>query len=357
MFGMRAGILLALSVLAGGAAPLSAGVALLVSEPFGRFGFFTPTGHASIYLSGVCAETPTRLRLCQPGESGVVISRYHRIAGRDWIAVPLVPYLYAVERPEDVPAAASPELVARLRDGYRRAHLSPLVPDARPGEIPKGDWVQLVGAAYDRSIYGFALETTREDDERLIRHLNSQPNTKRFNLLYRNCADFSRGVINFYYPGAVRRSLVADAGISTPKHLAKALAMYSRRRPELNLARFLIPQVPGLRRSTKVRGVSESIVRSKKYVAPLLLVQPWVAATVGAAYLAAGRFNPGGQPHVICEPANLEACTAGAQQREPLKHEESRIAKRPEDFSPSPGGSPGGRHTAASMAGIPAGGS
>ncbi len=36
------------------------------------------------------------------------------------------------------------------------------------GETPKGDWMQLVGAAYDRSIYGFALETTQEDDERRI---------------------------------------------------------------------------------------------------------------------------------------------------------------------------------------------
>lgn len=288
---------------------LTAGVTLLVSEPFGKFGFFSPTGHASIYLSGVCAETPVRLRLCRPGESGVVISRYHRIAGRDWIAVPLLPYLYAVERPEDVPATASAELVARLRDRYRRARLSELVPDAPGDEPPGGDWVQLVGAAYDRSIYDFALDTTQEDDERLIQYLNSQPNVKRFHLLYRNCADFARGVINFYYPRALRRSLVADAGISTPKQSGKALVKYCRRRPELNLSHFVIPQIPGLRRSTKVRGVSESLIRSKKYVVPLLVVQPWVAATAGAAYLVAGRFNPDGQPHTICEPANLRTCT------------------------------------------------
>ncbi len=296
-----------------GADRLHAGVALLVSEPFGRFGFFNPTGHASIYLSGVCAETPTRLRICRPGESGVVLSRYNRIAGRDWIALPLLPYLYAVERPEDVPETASADLVVRLRDNYRRAHLSALVPDTREGGTPKGDWFQLAGAAYDRSIYGFALETTREDDERLVRLLNSQPNTKRFHLLYRNCADFARGIIDFYYPRALRRSFVADAGISTPKHAAKSLVQYCRRRPELNLSHFVIPQVPGLRRSTRVRGVSESLVRSKKYLAPLLLIQPWVAGTAGAAYLAAGRFNLRGDPHAVCEPANLEVCTASVE--------------------------------------------
>lgn len=52
-------------VLFAGAARLPAGVALLVGEPFGKFGFFNPTGHAAVYLSGVCAETPTTLRQCR----------------------------------------------------------------------------------------------------------------------------------------------------------------------------------------------------------------------------------------------------------------------------------------------------
>lgn len=291
-----------------GAMRLFGGVALLVSEPFGKFGFFNPTGHASIYLSGVCAETPTKLRLCAPGESGVVISRYNRIASHDWIAVPLLPYLYAMDRPEEIPASANVAVVAHLRDAYRRAHLQELAPDSPEGEPPKGDWVQLVGAAYDRSIYGFMLDTGRKDDERLIRLLNAQRNGKRFHLLYRNCADFARGIINFYYPGALRRSLIADAGTSTPKHSAKALVKYGRRRPELDLRQFVIPQIPGMRRSTKVRGVNESLVRSKKYVAPLLFLQPWVAATAGAAYLISGRFNPAAQPRIVCEREAVEAC-------------------------------------------------
>jgi hypothetical protein len=170
----------------------------------------------------------------------------------------------------------------------------------------------MVGAAYDRNIYGFALETTPADDERLIRHLNAQRNQKRFNLFYRNCADFARGIINFYYPGAVRRSLIADVGISTPKHSAKALVKYSLRRPDVRLSRFVIPQIPGIRRSTKVRGVSESLIRSKKYVVPLAILQPWVAASAGAAYLISGRFNPIGQPHEICQPGTLPACAANA---------------------------------------------
>lgn len=76
--------------------PASAGkVALLLEEPYGHFGSMNPTGHAAIYLTDVCAETPVSLRRCYPGETGVVISRYHQVDGYDWIAMPLLPYLYA----------------------------------------------------------------------------------------------------------------------------------------------------------------------------------------------------------------------------------------------------------------------
>lgn len=290
------------------AARLWAGVALLAGEPFGKFGAFSPTGHAAIYLSGVCAESPTWLRLCGPGEDGVVISRYNGIAGYDWVAVPLVPYLYAVERPGEVPASADPRTVAVLRDLYRRAHLRELAPDGPEGETPGGSWNQLVGASYDRNIYGFALDTSTADDARLIEWLNARPNRRRFNLLYRNCADFARSIVNFYYPGAVRRNMIADLGISTPKQSARALTAYCRRRPALRLSRFVIPQIPGSRRSTRLRGVAESLVRSKKYAAPLVVLEPWAVVSAGFAYVIWGRFDPARPCHAVCRPDSLEAC-------------------------------------------------
>src|SRR5207302_8774320 len=83
---------------------------LLLEEPYGKLGFVTATGHAAVYLSGVCAETPVVLRKCAPGELGAVISRYDGVHGYDWLAVPLIPYLYAVERPEDVLLFADPKM-------------------------------------------------------------------------------------------------------------------------------------------------------------------------------------------------------------------------------------------------------
>src|ERR1700678_704114 len=133
---------------------------LLLEEPYGKLGFFTATGHAAVYLTGVCAETPLRLRPCAPGELGVVISRYDGVGGYDWVAVPLIPYLYAVEGPEDIPLFVDPKMVGFLRDQYRRKHLEAVAPDKDDGETPGGNWYELVGSSYDRTVYAFEIATT-----------------------------------------------------------------------------------------------------------------------------------------------------------------------------------------------------
>src|SRR5580698_1838431 len=109
--------LIAMFTAAGASAHAS--VALLMEEPYGTFGAFNPTGHAAVYLNHICAETPTELRPCRNGEYGVVISRYHKIDGYDWIAIPLVPYLYAVDSVNDVPMSVDKAQVVAIRDKYR----------------------------------------------------------------------------------------------------------------------------------------------------------------------------------------------------------------------------------------------
>jgi len=277
---------------------------LLLEEPYGRFGFFTATGHAAVYLSRVCAESPTVLRLCREGETGVVLSRYNRIGGYDWLAVPLIPYLYAVEEADAVPLFANPKIVAFLRNQYRKSHFASIAPDDGNGEPPEGNWTQLVGAAYDRTIYGFSIETSEAQDELFIRRYNSRPNVPHFDLLTDNCADFAAGVINFYYPRTLHRNLIADAGITTPKQIAKLLAHFSARHPELRSASFVIPQVPGtLSRSTPVHGVIESVLKSKKYVLPVAVLHPAIAGILAAAYLGEGRFDPA-RNTMILEPGS-----------------------------------------------------
>ncbi len=278
------------------AANSAASATLLLEEPYGKLGFFTATGHSAVYLSGVCAESPVILRRCVPGEMGVVLSRYDGVGGYDWIAIPLVPYLYAVEHPEDVPLFADAKIVAFLRDRYRREYLKDIAPDLPNGEAPGGNWYELVGASYDRTTYGFEVETTPAQDEALILELNSSPNRSHFHILTRNCADFVKELINFYQPRAVHRSYVADVGITTPKQIAKALVKFSMRHPDLRLSRTIITQVPGnTARSGAVHGVVESFVKSKKYIVPSALVSPIFAGCVAAVFFgsASGRFDPG----------------------------------------------------------------
>ena len=274
-----------------GSACAHASVALLMEEPYGEFGSFNPTGHAAVYLNHICAESATELRVCRTGEAGVVISRYHKIDGYDWIAMPVISYLYAVTDVSQVPMSVDKAQVAALRDTYRREHLEAIAPD-KNGAAPKGEWTQLVGSSYDRTIHGFEVLSTPEQDARFIALYNDKRNVGHFNLLFHNCADFSRVVLDTYLPHAIHRNFIADVGLMTPKQVARSLVKYGKEHPEVEMTAFVIPQVPGtVARSHGVDGVAESLVKSKKYLLPLAVLTPELTGGVIVAYLAEGRMK------------------------------------------------------------------
>jgi hypothetical protein len=289
-----------------------ASAALLLEEPFGRFGALNPTGHSAIYLDHICADAPDRLRPCRPGETGVVVSRYHKVAGYDWLAVPLLPYLYGVDTTDEVPASVTPESVAEIRNAYRLDHLQSIAPDVPGGGMPPGEWTELVGSAYDRRIYVYQISTTREQDEHLIASFNDRKNVARYNMLARNCADFSRNLFDVLYPHSVHRNAFSDWGIMTPKQVARSLVSYSRKNPEVDLQIFVIPQVPGtVPRSHAIYGCAEGFVKSKKYVIPAAVLSPYFAAGMLAVYVVDGRFSPPKNPEVLSF-ASAPTATAGA---------------------------------------------
>jgi hypothetical protein len=269
-----------------------ASAALFMEEPYGAFGAMNPTGHAAVYLNHVCADSPTVLRACHDGEFGVVISRYHRIDGYDWIAIPLVAYLYAVDDISEIPASVDKQQVEALRDAYRKKHLLELAPDNRKGEAPKGEWTELVGSSFDRTIHGFQVDSSAEQDQQFIALFNDRRNVGHFNLLFHNCADFSRVVLDTYMPHAIHRNFVADAGLMTPKQVARSLVAYGKKYPNTHMSAFVIPQVPGsVPRSHHVDGVAESLIKSKKYLIPLAVFVPEVTGGVVVAYLMDGRLK------------------------------------------------------------------
>jgi hypothetical protein len=292
MFLMRLLLALAaLALLAASSTRSHAQAALLMEEPYAFFGAVNPTGHNAIYFERICAETPVKLRRCQPGELGAVISRYHGIEGYDWIAIPLVPYFYAVEEPPQVPASVNRESVTRMRNRYREAHLLSLGEDLPPGNFTRAGWTQLVGMAYERRTYAFRFETTPDQDDALIAWLNAGPNSSHFSLLFNNCADFARGILNNYFPDTFKRSIFPDAGVTTPKQITYKLARYARKHPETRLTVFEIPQIPGYRRlSHSNKSIAESLTTTF-YAIPVVLVNPYLAGGLFADYLARGRYH------------------------------------------------------------------
>ena len=109
--------------------------AILMEEPFGFFGLLNPTGHNAVFFEHICAETPIRLRRCAPGELGAVIARYEGIADYDWIAIPLLPYLYSVDSISEIPVRTDRKTVTSLRDKYHDARLLSLGANVSKGEI------------------------------------------------------------------------------------------------------------------------------------------------------------------------------------------------------------------------------
>jgi hypothetical protein len=289
---------------------------LFLAEPYSYDGALAGTGHAAVYLSGVCAASPVVLRPCAPGETGIVLSRYHHVAGYDWVAIPLIPYLYAVEKQEDIPLFADKKMIAFLRDRYRRNHLEELAADLPDGGTPDGDWYELIGASYLRTIYAYEIATTPEQDAALIRKLNNRPNHRRWKLVTANCADFAREIIDFYHPHAVHRSIIGDMGVTTPKQLARTLSKYSRHHPELQTSSFVIPQVPGtVPRSKPVHGVLECTLTAKKYMLPLFALHPYIAGSLIAGYLGHGRFDPSKNALILDSNLQLDVPPTRADRR------------------------------------------
>jgi len=286
--------------------------ALLMEEPYGFFGTLNPTGHNAIYFERICAETPVKLRRCQEGELGSVIARYQGLDGYDWVAIPLLPYLYAVENPSGVPQYVDRDKVTQMRSLYREQHLQRLGPDLPAGNLVHGGWTQLAGTAYERRIFAFRFETTPKQDDALIAQMNAGPNHTEFNLLFENCADFARVVLNDYFPNAFRRSIFPDAGMTTPKQIAYKLVRYARKHPDVQLTVFEIPQIPGYRRESRSnKGIDESFVTTL-YAVPIALVNPYLAGGLFVDYLVRGRYHLIPKHPEVLGPDNLSALTATA---------------------------------------------
>jgi hypothetical protein len=280
------------------ASPLArAGVGVVLNESLHEsMDRITGTGHTAVYFSNICPESPIKLRLCRSGEMGSVMSIYINI-GEDhpygWNIVPLSIYLYGVEDPQDRPILGTYKIKRLLEERYRESYLSAYCATVACQTSPKAEWREMVAATLIRSVYIFALDTSTEQDLQLITEFNDSVNKNRFNGVRRNCADFTRTVINTYFPHAVNRDVLNDFGMTSPKAVARTFTRYAFRHPESNFRVLHFAQVPGtIKRSSEVRAGTEQLVRSKKFLVPMILFAGHELPFVAASYLLTGRFNP-----------------------------------------------------------------
>jgi hypothetical protein len=296
-------------------------IGLLVQEPFGIFGKMMPQGHAAIYLDNLCAASPTRLRPCRPGESGVVLSRYHDLKSQkiDWLAFPAYTFFYGVTSLDQVPTYVTPQFEAELRESYRQAALLDILPDSidKHGNRHRpryGDWEEGIGAAFDRNLFLYSIDTTPEQDAEILTYINADPNRRRYTLARANCADFAAGLLNIVVHGLNHRNVPADFDMTTPKTLARLIDAYGRAHPSVDLRVYEIPQIPGsLPRSRPLRGAAQSLLTNRLYLVTLLAIQPEIILADWIIYEKRGKWTPGLDATVLRPDEWSESLVAGTE--------------------------------------------
>jgi hypothetical protein len=274
----------------------------------------TGSGHTAVYFSRICPESPVKLRLCQPGEQGSVISNYISL-GEDqpfeWNIVPVNVYLYGVENPRYRPMVGSQKIKHVLEERYRENYLSEYCATESCQTSHKAEWREMVGATLERSIYMFVVDTTVQQDIALIAQFNAEANENHFNGMTRNCADFTRRIINTYFANATGPDYINDFGMTSPKAIARSFTRYANRHPDAGFRVLHFAQVPGtIKRSSECRAGTEQLVRSKKLLVPMLIFADHALPFVAASYILTGRFNP---QHELEEHPTIEATQAEHQ--------------------------------------------
>jgi len=157
----------------------------------------------------------------------------------------------------------------------------------------KAEWREMVAATLIRGVYIFAVSTTLEQDRQLIAEFNDSVNKNHFNGVTRNCADFTKHVINTYFAHAARTDYLNDFGMTSPKAVARTFTHYALHHPESQFRVMHFAQVPGTtKRSREVREGTEQLFHSGKLLVPMVLISYYTVPAVTTSYILTGRFRP-----------------------------------------------------------------
>ena len=257
---------------------------------------YTHAGHSLVYLSGVCAASPIRARLCGAGEQGSIVTTYpdfREAQAYRWNLVPLSLYLRGSMEPDDRLLYGSrvvkEALEARARDGF----FQDVCGDGHCPQVAHSFWRDLVAANVVRDIFIFAVRTTPTQDQTVVDWLNAEPNVNHYNGFTNNCAVFTRSLVNLIFPHSVHRDFPNDLGMMAPKAAARSFTHWALKRPELGFYSMHFAQQPGdLPRSGLAQSGTETAIHMKKYLIPAALIGDHeVAGSFFVSYFLTGRFG------------------------------------------------------------------
>jgi hypothetical protein len=257
---------------------------------------YTHAGHSLVYLSGVCAASAVRARLCEPGEQGSVVTTYPDFREAEayaWNLVPLNLYLNGSLTPGDRPLYVSRLVKEALEAHAREGFFQDVCAGNHCPQLPHSFWRDLVNATAVRDIFIFAVRTTRDQDQAVVDWLNSRPNVNHYNGFTNNCAVFTSSLMNLIFPHSVHRDLINDLGMMGPKAAARSFTHWAMKHPELGFYSMHFAQQPGdLPRSTLSQSGTETAIHMKKYLIPAALIGDHeVAGSFFVAYFLTGRFG------------------------------------------------------------------
>ena len=279
------------------ATPASADVGIVLNESLDTsVARITGSGHSAVFLSRICPAGPVKLRLCGPHEQGSIMSNYTTL-GEDqpfeWNIVPLSVFVYGVQDPQNRPLFASWNIKGALETNYRESVLRDYCQTHKCQTSGGAEWREMVGATSERTLFILVVSTSVEQDQALIEKFNNAPNVNHFNGFRRNCADFTKDVVNTYFPHAAHRNAMNDFGMTSPKGVARSFANYAHGQPEADYHVMHFAQLPGTtKRSTECREGTEQLYRSKKLLVPMAFFAWHELPVAVGSYMLTGRFNP-----------------------------------------------------------------
>lgn len=227
----------------------SADIGVIINENFMQGTRFITGGHLSLYISNACADTPFSIRMCEPGESprGIVVNRYEKISDQkqDWIAVPLIPFLYGVEDVDQAPLLTSGRVQKMLSKRFYKKHLETIIPPDNSGLIPSGSFNYIPGQTFKRDVISLSMESSIEEESKLVDAINARTNITYYNLFKANCSDFVSEILTaIFEPKGGLPKLKYDQLIKTPKGVASRFWQNAKASPGRALFVSRFGQIP-----------------------------------------------------------------------------------------------------------------